>query len=67
LLAPTPLLVISGDQSETLAQSQAVYTMAQEPKELSLIQGAQHFDLYDQPEYVTQAVDKIVGFLKASL
>jgi fermentation-respiration switch protein FrsA (DUF1100 family) len=67
LLAPTPLLVIAGDQAETLGQSEAVYAKAQEPKELVLIEGGTHFDFYDQPEYVTPALAKIEGFFKEHL
>jgi uncharacterized protein len=67
LLAPTPLLVIAGDQAETLGQSEAVYAKAKEPKELFLIQGGTHFDFYDQPEYVTPALAKIDAFFKQHL
>jgi uncharacterized protein len=67
LLAPTPLLVIAGDQAETLGQSEAVYAKAQEPKELFLIEGGTHFDFYDQPQYVTPALAKIDAFFKQHL
>jgi fermentation-respiration switch protein FrsA (DUF1100 family) len=67
LLAPTPILVIAGDQAETLGQSEAVYAKAQEPKELVLIEGGTHFDFYDQPEYVSPALAKIDIFLKKYL
>jgi uncharacterized protein len=67
LLTPTPLLVIAGDQAETLWQSQALYDKAQEPKELNLIKGGKHFDLYDLPEYVTPAIAKIDSFFKQHL
>jgi hypothetical protein len=67
LLAPTPLLVIAGDRAETLGQSEAVHAKAQEPKELFLIEGGTHFDFYDRPEYVAQAVTKIGAFLKQYL
>jgi fermentation-respiration switch protein FrsA (DUF1100 family) len=67
LLTPTPLLVIAGDQAETLGQSEAVYAKAQEPKELVLIEGGTHFDFYDQPEYVAPALAKIEAFLKEHL
>ena len=67
LLAPTPLLVIAGDQAETLGQSEAVYAKAKEPKELFLVQGGTHFDFYDQPEYVTPALAKIDAFFKQHL
>jgi fermentation-respiration switch protein FrsA (DUF1100 family) len=67
LLAPTPLLVIAGDQAETLGQSEALYAKAQEPKELFLIEGGMHFDFYDKPEYVTPAVTKIDTLLQKYL
>jgi fermentation-respiration switch protein FrsA (DUF1100 family) len=67
LLAPTPLLLIAGSRAETLAQSQAAYEKANEPKELFIVDGGMHFDFYDQPEYVEPAVAKIDSFLKASM
>jgi fermentation-respiration switch protein FrsA (DUF1100 family) len=67
LLAPTPLLLIAGSAAETLAQSQAAYEKANEPKELYLVEGGTHFDFYDQPEYVEPAVTKIDAFLRAYL
>jgi hypothetical protein len=67
LLAPTPLLVIAGDRAETLGQSEALYAKAKEPKELFRIEGGRHFDFYDRPAYVAQAIAKIDAFLKQHL
>jgi fermentation-respiration switch protein FrsA (DUF1100 family) len=67
LLTPTPLLVIAGDKAETLGQSEAVYAKAQEPKELHLIEGATHFDLYDQAAFLAPAIVKIDSFFKQHL
>jgi fermentation-respiration switch protein FrsA (DUF1100 family) len=67
LLAPTPLLLIAGSQAETLAQSEAAYAKANEPKELFIVEGGKHFDFYDQPEFVEPAVAKIDTFLRAHL
>ncbi|SDT45381.1 alpha/beta hydrolase [Bradyrhizobium canariense] len=67
LLAPTPLLVIAGSEAETLAQSEAAYAKAREPKELFIIEGGCHFDFYDRPEYVDPAVIRIDKFLRAHL
>jgi fermentation-respiration switch protein FrsA (DUF1100 family) len=67
LLTPTPLLVIAGDQAETLEQSEVVYAKAEEPKEWALIGGGTHFDFYDQPEYVALALAKIETFFKKHL
>jgi len=67
LLAPTPLLVIAGSKAETLAQSEAAYAKAKQPKELFLIDGGTHFDFYDRPEYVGPAVDRIDRFMQEHL
>ena len=40
----------------------SMVTQAQQPKELMVIPGASHFDLYDKPQYVTPAVDKLADF-----
>lgn len=62
LVAPRPVLLIAGERAETLKFSQAAYAKTQQPKELLVIPGASHFDLYDKPEYVTPAVDKLAEF-----
>jgi hypothetical protein len=62
LVAPRPVLLIAGERAETLKFSHAAYAKAQQPKELLVIPGASHFDLYDKPEYVTPAVDKLAEF-----
>ena len=35
---------------------------AGEPKELFLIEGATHIDLYDKPQYVGPAVEKLADY-----
>ena len=65
LLTPTPILIVAGDQAETLDQSKAAFEAANEPKELLLLPGGTHFDLYDRPEYpeyVGPAIDRINAF-----
>jgi alpha-beta hydrolase superfamily lysophospholipase len=59
--------VLVGSQAETLAQNEAAYAKANEPKELFLIDGGKHFDFYDQPAYVEPAVAEIDTFLRAYL
>jgi fermentation-respiration switch protein FrsA (DUF1100 family) len=39
-----------------------VHAKAQEPKELHVIEGATHIDLYDRPQFVTPAVSKLADF-----
>ena len=38
------------------------YDIAKEPKELFVVEGATHVDLYDKPQYVDQAVAKLAEF-----
>jgi len=62
LVSPRPVLLIAGERAETLRFSQAAYATAQQPKELMVIPGASHFDLYDKPQYVVPAVTKLAEF-----
>ena len=61
-ISPRPLLVIAGSKADTLFWSQQVYQQAKEPKELHVIEGATHIDLYDRPQFVTPAVAKLKEF-----
>lgn len=62
MISPRPVLLIAGARAETRKFSEAAYAQAQQPKELMIIPGASHFDLYDKPQYVTPAVDKMGEF-----
>lgn len=64
-----PILVIAGDKAGSLWQSRLIYDAAKSAKsrELYLIPGAGHVDMYDQMDYVNQAVDKIEKFYQATL
>jgi uncharacterized protein len=61
-ISPRPLLVIAGSKADTLYWSQQVLQKAKEPKELFIIEGASHIDLYDRPQFVTPAVAKLKAF-----
>jgi fermentation-respiration switch protein FrsA (DUF1100 family) len=61
-IAPRPLLVIAGSKADTLFWSQDVIKKAKEPKELHIIEGATHIDMYDRPQFVTPAVVKLAAF-----
>lgn len=67
LVAPRPVLLIAGERAETLKFSQQAYERAQQPKELFIIEGASHFDLYDKPQYVTPAAAKLAAFFNEHL
>lgn len=62
LISPRPVLLIAGSKAETLRFSQQAYDKAQQPKELMIIPGASHFDLYDKPQFVNPALDKLAEF-----
>ena len=47
LISPRPLLMIAGAQAQTLHHSKAAVEAAREPKELFVIEGRNHLDLYD--------------------
>lgn len=61
-ISPRPLLVIAGSKADTLFWSEEVYKKAKEPKELHIVKGATHIDMYDRPQFVTPAVAKLTAF-----
>ena len=61
-ISPRPLLVVAGSKADTLFWSQEVLAKAKEPKELHVIEGATHIDMYDRPQFVTPAVSKLADF-----
>ncbi|WP_140416529.1 alpha/beta hydrolase, partial [Arthrobacter globiformis] len=66
-ISPRPLLLIAGENAQTLNFSQNAYDLAKEPKELMFIPGASHFDLYDRPQYVKPAVARMTTFFTKHL
>ncbi len=56
--------MIAGTRADTRYFSEQAIAKAKEPKELFLIEGASHIDLYDTEEYVGQAIEKLDGFFK---
>lgn len=67
LVSPRPVLLIAGERAETRKFSESAYAKAQQPKELLVVPGASHFDLYDKPEYVGTAVNKLADFFRKHL
>jgi len=66
-ISPRPVLFVAGADADTLYYSQDGYNRAKEPKELFLIPGATHMDLYDKPEYVVPIVAKLKEFFGKAL
>jgi hypothetical protein len=67
LIGQRPLLLIVGTRAVTSWMSVEAFEKAVGPKELHWIDGASHVDLYDQPEYVNPAVEKLTGFFNEKL
>ncbi|HEU4562339.1 MAG TPA: alpha/beta hydrolase [Longimicrobium sp.] len=47
-ISPRPVLFITGDRSHSRIFSEQAYQMASEPRELHIVPGAGHVDLYDR-------------------
>lgn len=66
-ISPRPLLLIAGSKAETLYFSQDAYNMAKDPRELFIIDGASHMDLYDKEQYVPKVLNKLADFFGKNL
>lgn len=60
-----PMLFIAGDQAHSLSFSKVAYEQAAEPKELYLVKGAGHVDLYDRTDLIP--FEKLNTFFTDSL
>ncbi|MNK97884.1 hypothetical protein D3C87_1182320 [compost metagenome] len=64
-ISPRPMLLIAGENAHSRYFSEDIYKAAAEPKELMIIPGAVHVDLYDKVEVIP--FDKLVSFFKDHL
>lgn len=62
-----PLLLVAGEKADTLPYSQAAYDADNGPKELYLVKGATHVDMYDKEPYVSEAIGKLADFFHTNL
>ena len=63
-----PLLMVVGAKSDALYVSErAIERAASKIKELYIIDGATHIDMYDRQPYVDEAIGKIKSFLASNL
>lgn len=59
------MLLIAGSEAHSRYFSEDAHTAAAEPKELMIIDGADHVDLYDQVDIIP--FDRLQSFFKENL
>ena len=64
-ISPRPLLFIIGENAHSRYFSEDAYERAVEPKELYIVPGARHIDLYDRADMIP--FDKLETFFKENL
>lgn len=64
-ISPRPMLLIAGENAHSRYFSQDAYDMASEPKELMIIPGGVHVDLYDRLDVIP--FDKLESFFIENL
>jgi len=64
-ISPRPILFIHGEKAHSRYFSETAYAAAAQPKELMIIPGANHTDLYDQVDKIP--FDKMADFFGKSL
>ena len=64
-ISPRPALIIAGSEAHSRYFSEDAYAAAAEPKELMIIEGADHVDLYDQKDIIP--FDRLQSFFEDNL
>ena len=64
-ISPRPMLFITGENAHSREFSEDAYKLAAEPKELYIVPGAGHVDLYDRVNLIP--FDKLESFFKENL
>ncbi len=64
-ISPRPILIIAGESAHSRYFSEDAYKAANEPKELMIIPGAVHTDLYDKTDVIP--FDKLETFFQENL
>jgi fermentation-respiration switch protein FrsA (DUF1100 family) len=66
-ISPRPLLFIVGERAPSNYFSEDAYSRANQPKELFVVPGASHVDLYDVPEFMNVSLAKMDSFFREHL
>lgn len=64
-ISPRPILLVHGEKAHSRYFSETAYAAAAEPKELLIILGAVHTDLYDRVDLIP--FDKLTAFFQKNL
>lgn len=64
-IAPRPMLLIHGEKAHSRYFSETAFAAAAQPKELLIIPGANHVDLYDRLDVIP--FDRIASFFETNL
>lgn len=64
-ISPRPILLIHGENAHSRYFSETAYSAAAQPKELMIIKGANHVDLYDRMDKIP--FDKIAEFFNKNM
>ena len=64
-ISPRPILFVHGEKAHSRYFSETAYAAAAQPKELLIIPGANHVDLYDRVDVIP--FDKLTSFFKRYL
>ncbi|MCY1426177.1 hypothetical protein D9M71_419920 [compost metagenome] len=64
-IAPRPMLFIAGENAHSREFSDEAYRLAGEPKELVLVPGAGHVDLYDRTGLIP--FERLASFFRSNL
>ena len=71
VLLTQPIMVVVGDRVGAFGAyrdgCEIIGRAASKHKELVVVEGYSHYDLYDKPEPVKQALDKLIPFYKTHL
>ena len=65
LISPRPIMLIAGENAHSRYYSEDIYKMASDPKELVIVPGADHVDLYDRLDKIP--FDKLTSFFTQHL
>lgn len=64
-ISPRPILFVHGEKAHSRYFAETAYAAAAQPKELMIVEGASHVDLYDQVDKIP--FDKLTDFFRKNL